>query len=420
MSRRLPNPNSLPGTQPPIRITLVATELGVGGAERCLYQLARGLPRPEFAPTVYSLAPPPAAERSELVRGLEEAGIPVHFLNLRRIWHLPGGWSRLRKTWLEDPPDVIQSFLFHADLLAALAKGNRRRPPLVWGIRVADPGRWRHRVRRLLSGRAERVVCVSHAVAQFARDQVQIPVQKLAVIHNGIDAGRFAPEAAESVPNPLSASPASFSSQSPAAGAMSPKQPIGDLHLPTDRPFILCVARLHRQKGLDWLLHALQSVFEQSANHDLLVVGSGPEWPALQRLATQLGIAQRVHFLGWHPAVPQLMRASRLLVLTSRWEGLPNAVLEAMASGIPVIAARTHGVTELLGDDPEQVFQPDDVDGFTRRLLHLLSDPQEAHRLGQKNRARALSQFSLEQMIDAYAQLYRSLVQVSEWPAHRP
>ena len=199
---------------------------------------------------------------------------------------------------------------------------------------------------------------------------------------------------------------------------MPPQQLVGDLHLPTDRQLILCVARLHRQKGLDWLLCSLQPVFAQSANHDLVVVGSGPELPALQSLASQLGIAHRVHFLGWHPAVPQLMRASQLLVLTSRWEGLPNAVLEAMASGIPVLAAKTHGVTELLGDDPEQVFQQEDVDGFTHRVLHLLSHPQEAQRLGQKNRARALRQFSLEQMIDAYAQLYRSLVKASSWQAH--
>lgn len=410
-----PPPSS---AKPAHKIALITTELGVGGAERCLYQLAKGLPQPEFSPTVYSLAPRPPAERSELVHGLEEARIPLRFLNLQHVWQVPQTLARLRQEWSANPPDIIQSFLFHADLLAAWAKSSAPQARLVWGIRVADPSWYRHRLRQFLAGRADRVVCVSQAVAEFAHAKIHLPREKLVVIHNGIDPARFDWETAPALLP--TAAPAQIalpalpdhpqrSHEFADAGVWAADASPQPTCLPAGRAVILCVARLHRQKGLDWLLHALQPVFAQSPNSDLVLVGSGPERAALEQLASRLQMAERVRFLGWHPDVPRLLRASQLLVLTSRWEGLPNAVLEAMASGIPVVATRTHGVTELLGDDSDQVFAPGDTAGFAARVCRLLQDTAHARQVGERNRHRAWSQFSISQMVAAYVQLYRDL-----------
>jgi glycosyltransferase involved in cell wall biosynthesis len=142
-----------------------------------------------------------------------------------------------------------------------------------------------------------------------------------------------------------------------------------------------------------------------------VVVGSGPERDHLLHLVEELGMRGRVHFLRFRDDVPEILAASELLVLPSRGEGMPNAVLEAMASGKPVVATRVEGVEELLGPatDDQSVLQSDS-EAFTAKVIAILSDPALAARLGTENRLRAQSRFSQESMTIAYERLYRELV----------
>lgn len=368
-----------PTDTPPIRVALVITELNVGGAERCLTQLASGLDRRYFDPRVISLAPQPVSSQRQLVDQLAAAQVPVQYLNASSKWQVVLAVRRLRKSLLEFQPQVVQSFLFHADVVTRLARrGDRWRAFL--GLRVADPSRRRQRLERWAAKLASGVVCVSDAVRDYARDTVGIPPEKLSVIPNAIDVEKYR------TVQPLD---------------------LRALGVPASQRVLLCVGRLHHQKGLDWLLGTLPTLFQQLPTHDLVIVGAGPEEARLRAQANKLRVDHRVHFLGWRDDVPRLMAAAAQLVLPSRWEGMANVVLEAMATGLPVVASKTHGVEELLGPhrDAQTVAFGDDQ-GLIDRVVAFARDNDLAGRIGAANQARVAAEFSLKAMVAAYQSLY--------------
>ena len=366
-----------------IRLALVITELEVGGAERCLVNLATGLDRRQFSPVVYSLGPQPQPPRQALVDQLRTAEIPTHFIDVRSTWQFPVAVGRLRKLLIAQRPEIIQTFLFHANIVGALAARLRPRPALVHGMRVADPARWRLAAERRLNRRVDRVTCVSQSVADFYATWGQIPANKLVVIPNGIEIQ---------------------------AGRDTPAADLTELGVPAARAAITFVGRLHAQKGLDWLLRIMPQVLAERPDVSLLLVGQGPEQARLESLAASLNLADRVHFAGWRPDVASVLRASRLLVLPSRWEGMPNVVLEAMAAEKPVVSTRAEGVVELLGDAAtQQTAAMGDDEDFVRKLVSLLDNPTSAAEIGRRNRQRVTECFSLDRMIQSYQQLYLSL-----------
>src|SRR5439155_4746020 len=110
-----------------------------------------------------------------------------------------------------------------------------------------------------------------------------------------------------------------------------PPRSLSELGVPYGRRVMLFVGRLDRQKGLDLFFQELPAIFRELPDHDLLLIGNGPQAAALQHCARRLRVQDRVHFGGWRNDVPSIMAAADLLVLPSRWEGMPNVVLEAMA-----------------------------------------------------------------------------------------
>jgi glycosyltransferase involved in cell wall biosynthesis len=374
------------------RIALVTTELRMGGAERCLTNLATGLDRDRFEPVVYCLAPNPA--ESELVDRLVDASVEVHFLGARSSWRFFSTKRKLQHLLDRQAPDIIHTFLFHANVLGALAAKHRTAARIVLGVRVADPAIWRLRLERLVAKRAHRVVCVSRSVAQFVHRRAGIPVEKLVVIPNGIDPDQY------------------------------PPRNVADLTqfgIVCGRPVILFVGRLELQKGVDWLLRLAPAILARMPEHEFLIVGDGPQRRSLSRLANSLGIAANVHFAGRRKDVPEILCAARLLVLPSRWEGMPNVLLEAMAAGLPIVATSAAGVEELLGpESASQVVAFGDDFSFVDRVAAILQDSSQAFSLGQRNRQRAASCFSLADMIKAHEALYESLVRGDSFSGKNP
>ena len=357
----------------PIRLALCITDLAPGGAERMLAALATRLDRSRFEPTVYCLAGPPEVGRDDLVRQLAGASIGTYVLGARQWWQLPFVLRRLRRMLRSQQAQVVQTFLFHANLVGRLAAPAAGRPRVLSGMRVADPCRWRLWADWLTDRLVDRHVCVSEAVARFAARVGSLPPGKLTVIPNGIDVERYP-----------AAQPADLGCFGMAAG----------------RRVLSCVGRLDRQKGVAWLLEMAPQVLGRLAGHDLLIVGDGPDAAGLERRVQALGLPQRVHFAGWRHDVPEILAASDLLLLPSRWEGMPNVVLEAMASGLPVVATDVEGVSELLGPGaPEQTAPWGDRDAFIARLLAIADDRELSARLGRENRRRAAAEFPLERMV---------------------
>jgi glycosyltransferase involved in cell wall biosynthesis len=367
-----------------IRLALCITELEVGGAERRLVELATRIDRRQFEPVVYSLGPRPKADCDWLVQELEVAGIQVHFLGGRSLLHAPAVVRQLTQLFRVQQPQVVQTFLFHANLIGRIAARRAGVPHVVAGIRVAERhSRWHLRLDRWTSHLVERYVCVSQAVAEFSRTVGRLPPQKLVVIPNGV----FVPQYSQAAPLDLA-----------------------ELGVPAGRRAITHLGRLDRQKRVDWLLRAAELFLPDLPDHDLLLVGQGPEQGRLERLASRLSIRDRVHFVGWRKDVAAILKASDLLVLTSAWEGMPNALLEAMASGLPVVATDVEGVREVLGIlASSQVVSPDDGETFAALVLAIAGNKILRKQLGQANQDRVRREFTIPSSIKAYEQLYTDL-----------
>lgn len=365
----------------PIRVLFLATELGYGGAEKNLTRIATGLDRSRFEPFVCSIAPLPN-ERRELVHHLESAGVPVHSLEAPGAAHLFSALRRLRRLLDELRPDLMQTFLFHANVLGAWAVG-RRDVRLVAGYRVADPRRWRTTLERRALDRAERAVCVSESVRRFYVEKRRFPPEPLVVIPNSVD-----------VPDPATL-----------------ERPVDYPSAPADRMRAISVGRLHPQKGLDQGLRWIAAALDIGANLDLTIVGDGPERRRLEFAANQFSVADRVRFVGWRDDVANWLAASDVLLLPSRWEGMPNALLEAFAAGLPAIASDVEGVAETMGQDLSfQVVPGGNPFVAASRLAALAADPELRRRLGDANRLRMKDCFSLSALIDRHADLYARLV----------
>ncbi len=368
-----------------LKVALCITELDWGGAERCLVRLATGLDRDRFEPTVYCLAPPPKGEVTCLAP-LEEAGITVNCLNGKTKWHFPLIFRRLTSLFKKHRPHVVQSFLFHANFTAAVAAHRARVRPVISGIRVAE----RRTNIPFLANRytdrwIDRYVCVSHSVAEFYRTRTRISTDKMLVIPNGIDLDAYS-------------SPNSQTADLSAQG------------IPPGRRLVCFVGRLEPQKGVQWLVETAGGWLEKMPESDLLVVGDGPQRNRLERMAKSQNIGNRVHFVGPRADVPQILARCELLLLPSAWEGMPNVVMEAMASGLPVVACDVEGVRELLGPTTApQMVAHGDTAAMVGKIVALLSDPEFARRVGKENRLRIERNFSLATMIRSYEQLWESL-----------
>jgi starch synthase (maltosyl-transferring) len=366
----------------PFRVALVITELELGGAEKCLVHLATGLNRQRFVPSVYSLGAEPSD--SELVSRLERAGVPVHFLDARHAWDYWATRKRLGRLLSAQQPHVVQTFLFHANLLGHDAARKFTHAKRLMGVRVADPARFRLRMEARVARAADQVVCVSQGVADFVQRGGRVAAEKLTVIPNGID---------------------------PDAGHIAEPLDLESHAISPDRSLLLFVGRLERQKGLDALLPHLASLFTQLPRHDLLVVGDGSQRDPLTQRARRWGLAERVHFVGRQSNMPGLLARSQLLVLPSRWEGMPNVVLEAMASRRPVVATDAEGVPDLLGPLAEQQMVPRGAwPTFIERIVAICRSEELAARLGQSNRDRVVECFTLQQMLRRYELLFESLL----------
>lgn len=369
----------------PIRLALLITDLEMGGAERCLVQLATRLDGTRFEAVVYSLAARPPDLRRSLVPVLESRGIQVHHLDGRGLRDAPGVAWRLARLLRAQQPQVLLTFLFHANLLGRVAARLAAVPRVVCGIRVAEPRRshllWDRWTTRLVNVH----VCVSQAVADFSRTRGGLPAEKLLVIPNGID-------------------PAEYDAVAPADLEL--------LGVPPGHRVLTYVGRLDPQKGLAGFLGRAAAWLGRLPHHDLLVVGSGPQRDELERLARSCGIAERVHFVGWRNDVPAILRASRLLVLPSQWEGMPNVVLEAMACRLPVAASDVAGVRELLGPAADAQTAPaENPELLWENILTTTSQDELADRLGAENRGRVEAHFNMASMVTQYDWLISRLAE---------
>jgi len=282
-------------------------------------------------------------------------------------------------------PEILHTHGWDADIIGWLAtRGTQCRHVSHLHITpdwLFSP-RYKHKVRRWLTRRAfsprgTRVIAVAEAVRQHWHGVLPQNSGKTVVIRNGIDVSRFRPTKTSRSRRP---------------------------------PVIGTAARLVPAKGIDDLLRALDLIAEDGLKPQLRIAGDGPLRAEIERRAKQLGLADRVTLLGRVQDMPAFYRSLDVFVLPSvTHEGLPLALLEAMATGLPVLATRIGGAAELIGENREGlIVEPGDPQGLAAGLRRLLTDSAFRKRLGQNARRRVLQDFSVERFAEDVFELYRS------------
>lgn len=356
--------------QAPKRILIVTTELGMGGAERCVANVACGLDPARYAVHVVALAPPPEPPKDALVRQIENAQIPLSFLHCRTKWQFLSAIGQLKRIIRETKPDVVWSFLFHANIVAAMATRITRIRRLQ-SLRVVEQGSWRRRFQSWAAQQADRVLCVSEGVRSFAAETLRVPEAKLQVIPNGIDVDAIEPT--------------------------TYAEPVERKHR------LIAVGRLDEQKGFDWLIFRLAELLREKPDWELVILGEGQLLPELIAQIESEELNDSVRLVGWQGDLPRWLRESEIYALSSRWEGMPNALIEAMAYALPVIATNVEGVGELLpGDLAQQIVTHWEMPEAETLLRRLMEDPALRQKLGQANRKQIKAHFSLRQMVQSY------------------
>jgi glycosyltransferase involved in cell wall biosynthesis len=363
----------------PVTIVFCITELDPGGAERALYNIVIRLDKSSFKPIVISLS------GSGIVgEWLRQAGIEV--IELKANGKLnPFTLFRLRSELNRLKPTIIQGFLFQANIMSRLAAGWCRVPICLSGIRVAERrSQLYHWIDYLTEFLVTKHVCVSEGVKQFVREQAHLDPQKLVVIPNGVEVEQFA------LAEPYSRS---------------------KLNLQVDDLVAISVGRLDVQKGYDFLLSTLANWKNRPANFKLLIAGQGPEQNKLKSQIKELKLEATVQLLGYREDLPALLKMSDLYLQTSRYEGMCNAILEALAAGKPVITSAVEGVSEII--TLEGVYPPfpiGDEAGFIRLLNQFLLEKSHPENVKKRLYVSTVIDFTLDRVVVKYEELYQSLI----------
>jgi sugar transferase (PEP-CTERM/EpsH1 system associated) len=261
------------------------------------------------------------------------------------------------------------------------------------GREAADPhGRnaRRNRIRRLLHPLVSQFITVARDLERWLVEDVGLPRRKVLTIRNGVDLARF--------------------------GHTDRLEARRSLGFPEDGLVVGTVGRLDPVKDQAGLLQAFTGLLPAHPQAWLLVAGDGPCRENLLRRAASLGISERVRFLGERTDVPVVFGAMDLFVLPSIAEGMSNTMLEAMASGLPVVATRVGGNAELVEDGANgRLVLPQDVAALTTAMAAYLDDSHLRSLHGKASRERAVDHFGLERMSGAYTGLYSRLLIRQGW-----
>ncbi len=361
-----------------------------GGGAVHVRDLALGLDRTRFSAHIAMPEDGGNVSRKDFRR----AGVPFHRVDiaegfsLRAVQHIRS---------LAADMDILHVHGARAALfgrLAAMSLG-RQRPLVVYTIHgFAAPHYSLPRrqallsVERWLARVTEQWICVSHAERDALLAAGLADASRTQVIWNGIAPERFA----------------GVTKQRHAARVA--------LDVPPDAFVLTTICRLYRPRDFPTLLHAFREVQRAVPHAYLLIVGDGPLRAQIERWLESLTLQDHVRLLGMRRDVPRILGATDVFVLSSKgWEGLPLAVLEAMASALPVVASDVGGTREAVMDGQTgYLFAPGDVAALAHHARALAKDPRLAQQMGRRGLVRAREYFAAERMVRETAALYEQLL----------
>lgn len=384
------------------RVMEVVSNLDIGGGQEVVRTLVENLADLGCRPVVCTFADGPL--RPEI----ERLGIPVVVLPDRRHGVLALPWflrdmlatrRALRAVIRAYDIDVLQTQLLRVLDFLVLSLRLDSDVAVYWTFQNAEftlredhlarhkwllrpkqlAYRWLYRItQRWVDG----LIAVSTDVKRALIEQFAIRDEKIAVICNSVDVRRYG--------HPVDRTAVRAS-----------------LRLPPEACMAAVVATFKRQKGHRYLIDAAAQVIDRFPNLHLLFIGDGELRHDLQARTRSAGLSDHVHFLGWRQDIPELLAASDYFVLPSLWEGLPMALIEAMASGLPVIATNVSGSRQVVVDGESGLLvEPGDVPALANAMIRTLAAPEAARAMGRTARQRVATEFSAQKQARDHLALF--------------
>jgi glycosyltransferase involved in cell wall biosynthesis len=369
------------------KITYLTTGLARAGAEIQLLLLCGKMAKAGWDVSVISMLPPLAY--SSDIRLL---GIPLVSLDLKKNVPDPRVFWRLIRTIREWKPEVMHCHQVHANIAGRLARMFSTIPVVVCTAHnITEGPRWREWAYRATDSLCDLTTNVCQAgVDRYIRVGAA-PANKIRFMPNGVEAGRYS----ESIGQ---------------RGEMRAKLGLGD-------DFVwLAAGNLREAKDYATMLEAFQQVLAAKPEARLLIAGDGPLRTRLESETARKGMARAVHFLGGRDDVPALMRASDGFLMSSLFEGMPLVLLEASASGLPIVATRVGGVPEVVVDRESGILVNSGHPAtLARACLKIMNEtPERRLALGAAGRMRIQSIFNLDKVVGQWQQIYLNLLQQKE------
>ncbi len=370
----------------PARVLYVVDHLKVGGAQTHLVELLGRLDRRRFAPSVCALK-----RHGDLVGSVEALGVPVHDGGLGSTLWGGGGvrvvW-RLARLLRAERVDLAHAYLFHPNVVTPIAARLAGVRAIVVSKRSLDryPGRAARAAVRLGNRLASRVLVNAEAIGRFVAREEACPTAKMVLVPNGVGDQTldFAGDRAEV------------------------RRRLG---LPTDTPVAVALSRLAWKKGVRHLVDAAPRLLEAVPDAHVVIAGDGDLRAELVAQTRALGVEGRVTFLGTRRDPLDLLRASDVFVMPSVVEGMSNALLEAMALGLPVVATEVGGTPEVVVDgETGFLVPPADPERLAAALAKVLLAPELGRELGAAGRRRIQERHRVEHMVRAVERLYDDLL----------
>ncbi len=360
------------------KICYIIGQLGKGGAERQLYELVKGIDKNKFNPVVISLSK--GGYWAKEFRKLNIQIIELHRSGNREFLRL----FKIVKLLKAIQPTIVHTYMFSGNSYGRIAAIITRVPIIIASERNLpvigkDKNYYMICIDKLLAFFSHAIICNSFMASQSLIDVYSFNVEKVFTVQNGIDISAFVKETKSNLQKKLA------------------KKVVGT------------IGSLSSQKNQILFLDMAKIVIESFNRMDLifLIVGEGPLRFKLEKYSEDLGISNHVVFTGESDDIPNILKNIDVFVLTSLYEGMANVIMEAMLSGLPIVATDVGGNSELIIEDVTGFLCPsNDAKSLSDKVITLLNDEMKTKSMGQLGKMRILKEFNLERMIRETEDIY--------------
>ncbi len=370
-----------------INLLHIVNGFAIGGGELKLLELVKNLV--EKRADKYTVTVCSVGQGGTLQPEFERLGIKVFVIEKKHKFDISQVFKVCRII-KQEQIDLVQTTLFYADVIGALAAKLTGVDAVISWDTVSHPPdshetRLRHKLSYQLCMRfVKRIVAVSEGVKKYLIEDRKIASKKIVIIHYGIDLSLFK-----------------------SRNGFLDKRKRSELGLPDHKIVIGTVARLEIQKGHRYLIAAAPEIINKFSNVVFVFAGDGTLRQELETQVNALGLQENFRFLGFRKDVKELLFAFDVFVLPSLFEGLPNVILEAMASGRPIVATAVDGTPELIEhNETGLLVPPKSPHALQEQILNLLENEEKGSKLGRQAKEMAKQKFSFDQQFRKFEEVY--------------